>query len=153
MKIKNPIVKVIMSAFLLQVIFLSTSCGQIENKHEEEGEESGTRYSQSETCDEVRKGVQLILKYDELSSAFIGTIKNVSKKLAKKVRIEVHLSNGVELGPTKPINLKPGNQSQVTLSAKDQSFTWWSAHAESGSSEKGHGEEREGEHGEEGEHD
>ena len=65
MKIKNPIVKVLMSAFLFQILFLSISCGQVKNRHEEEGEESGTRYTQNETCDEVRKGVQLNLKYDE----------------------------------------------------------------------------------------
>lgn len=100
-----------------------------------EGEESGTRYTISQTCEEVRKGVQLHLKYDKSTSTFVGTIKNVSKETAKRVRVEVHLSNKVELGPTKALDLAPGKQVNVKLAAEGQSFTWWSAHAESGSSE------------------
>ncbi len=30
--------KVIFGAFLIQILFLSVSCGQVETKHEEEGE-------------------------------------------------------------------------------------------------------------------
>lgn len=104
-------------------------------EHSGEGEESGTRYTISQTCDEVRKGVQLHLKYDKSTSTFVGTIKNVSKETAKRVRVEVHLSNKVELGPTKALDLAPGKQVNVKLAAEGQSFTWWSAHAESGSSE------------------
>jgi len=37
MKIKAS-VKVLFGAFLIQILFLSVSCGQVENKHEEEGE-------------------------------------------------------------------------------------------------------------------
>ena len=103
--------------------------------HSEEGEESGIRYAMSETCNEVRKGVQLILRYDTSSSAFIGTVKNISNETVKRVRVEVHLSNKAELGPTKQVDLAPGEQVDVNLSAEGHSFEWWSAHAESGSSE------------------
>jgi hypothetical protein len=72
----------------------------------------------------------------------------------KQVRVEVHLSNGVELGPTKRVDLKPGARIPVELSAANQEFTWWTTHPEHGS-EEGHGPgheagEREGrgEHGE-----
>ena len=106
-----------------------------EESHGEEGEESGTRYTLIETCEEVRNGVQLHLTYDKSSSTFIGTIKNVSEQTAENVRVEVHLSNKVELGPTTPVDLEPGKQANVKLSAEDQSFTWWTAHAEVGSSE------------------
>ncbi len=84
---------------------------------------------------EVRKGIQLTLKYDKSTSTFVGTTKNISNKTVRRERVEVHLSNGVELGPTKAIDLAPGKQVEVKLSAEGQSFTWWSAHAESGSSE------------------
>jgi hypothetical protein len=106
-----------------------------EGSHGEEGEESGTRYTLNQTCEEVRKGVLLNLKYDKSSSTFTGTVKNISKEAVKRVRVEVHLSNKVELGPTKALDLAPGKQAGVKLSAKDQTFTWWSAHAESGDSE------------------
>ena len=106
-----------------------------EHARGEEGEESGIRYTLSETCEEVRKGVWLHLTFDQSSSTFIGTIKNVSNETAKRVRVEVHLSNKVELGPTKPVDLAPGIQVNIKLSAEDQSFTWWTSHAEVGSSE------------------
>jgi len=116
-----------------------------------EGEEGGKRYTKSQVCKETRKGVLMSLEYDATSKAFVGTVKNVTKKTVERVRVEVHLSNGVELGPTKPGDLKPGKERAVTLSAKGQTFSWWSTHAESGTSEHGLGEG--GEHGgEDGEH-
>ncbi len=110
-----------------------------EHTHEgegaEEGEESGPQIGLDGTHDEVRKGVRLILSFDSESSFFVGTVENVSEKTVPKVRVEVHLSNGKELGPTKPVDLAPGKKIEVKLSAVDQTFTWWKAHAEAGSSE------------------
>lgn len=100
-----------------------------------EGEETGPRISIDGTHDEVRKGSRLILSYDKESSSFIGTVENVSEKTIARVRIEVHLSNGIELGPTEPISLEPGKKVDVTLSAEGQTFEWWKAHAEVGVSE------------------
>jgi hypothetical protein len=45
-------------------------------------------------------------------------VENVAEKILSRVRVEVHLSNGNELGPTKPINLVPGKKVDVTLSAE-----------------------------------
>ncbi len=110
-----------------------------EHTHEgegaEEGEESGPQIGLDGTHDEVRKGVRLILSFDSESSSFVGTVENVSEKTVPKVRVEVHLSNGTELGPTEPVDLAPGKKIEVKLSAVDQTFTWWKAHAEAGSSE------------------
>jgi hypothetical protein len=36
---------------------------------------------------------------------------------------------------TKPVDLEPGKKIEVKLSAVDQTFIWWHAHAETGSSE------------------
>ncbi len=110
-----------------------------EHTHEgegaEEGEESGPQIGLDGTHDEVRKGVRLILSFDSESSSFVGTVENVSEKTVPKVRVEVHLSNGMELGPTEPVDLAPGKKIEVKLSAVDQTFTWWKAHAEAGTSE------------------
>jgi hypothetical protein len=106
-----------------------------EHTHEGEGEESGPEIGLDGTHNEVRKGVRLILSFDSESSSFVGTVENVSKKTVPKVRVEVHLSNGTELGPTKPVDLAPGKKIKVKLLAVDQTFTWWKAHAEAGSSE------------------
>ena len=106
-----------------------------EGEGAEEGEETGPQIGLDGTHDEVRKGVRLILSFDSESSSFVGTVENISEKTVPKVRVEVHLSNGKELGPTKPVDLAPGKKVEVKLSAADQSFTWWKAHAEAGSSE------------------
>ncbi len=106
-----------------------------EGEGAEEGEESGPQIGLDGTHDEFRKGVRLILSFDSESSSFVGTVENVSEKTVPKVRVEVHLSNGTELGPTEPVDLAPGKKIEVKLSAVDQTFTWWKAHAEGGSSE------------------
>ena len=106
-----------------------------EGEHAGEGEEASPRISLDGTHDEVRKGVRLILSFDEDSFSFIGTLENVTEKIVSKVRVEVHLSKGKELGPTEAVNLAPGKKIEVKLSAEGQSFEWWKAHAEAGVSE------------------
>ena len=103
--------------------------------HAEEGEEADLRIPLDGIHDAVRKGARLILRFDSESAAFMGTVENVTEKALSRVRIEVHLSNGEELGPTPPIDLDPGKKVEVKLSVEGQSFDWWKAHAEVGSSE------------------
>ena len=100
---------------------------------EDDGEEeSGTQYALDETYDKVRAGARLILRYDSTANAFVGTVENTTETTLARVRVEVHLSNGIELGPTTPVNLAPGQISDINLPAGDQSFTSWSAHPEVG---------------------
>ena len=98
----------------------------------EGGEESGTRLALNETYDDVRAGARLILAYDSTASAFTGTVENTTSATLRRVRVEVHLSNGTELGPTTPVDLAPGQVADVVLPATGQSFTSWSAHPEVG---------------------
>ena len=58
---------------------------------------------------------------------------NTTKATLKRVRVEVHLSNGVELGPTTPMDLAPGQSIDVSLPATGQNFATWGAHPEVGS--------------------
>lgn len=116
-----------------------------------EGEEDGTQFSKTDVYDVVKNGAHLILSFDAANNSFTGTVENVSQETIKKVRVEVHLSNGIELGPTKPKDLKPGERISVEINATEKAFETWSTHAEVGSSEEGHNGEGEGEHGE-GEH-
>ena len=100
---------------------------------EDDGEEeSGTQFALDETYDKVRAGARLILRYDSTANAFVGTVENTTETTLARVRVEVHLSNGIELGPTTPVNLAPGQISDINLPAGDQSFTSWSAHPEVG---------------------
>jgi hypothetical protein len=105
--------------------------------HQEEGEESGEKLSPTETYDQVHKGIRLVLAFHNASSSFMGSVENVTDKKIKSVRVEVHLSDGTELGPTKPMDLSPGEKVGIKLETAGQSFTWWKAHAEVGSGEYG----------------
>ena len=106
----------------------------------EEG--SGANLALDETFDAVRGGARLILNYDAAGNAFTGTVQNTTGNVLPQVRIEVHLSNGVELGPTTPVDLQPGQVLAVQLPATAAPFDGWIAHAEVGS-----GGEAGGEHG------
>ncbi len=112
--------------------------GEEEHQHSQEGEESGEKLALTDTYDHVRKGVRLVLAFHNASSSFIGSVENVTDKTIKSVRVEVHLSTGVELGPTERMDLAPGEKAGVKLEAKGHVFEWWKAHAESGSDEQGH---------------
>ena len=110
------------------------------------GEEgSGAMLAPDQTFDMVRGGARLILDYDPVSNAFRGTVENTTNNVLTRVRIEVHLSNGTELGPTVPIDLAPGQLGTVHLPSTQASFSGWVAHAEVGGGESG------GEHGSGGE--
>jgi len=111
----------------------------------EEG--SGAILALHETFDAVRGGARLILNYDAASNAFTGTVENTNNNVLNNVRIEVHLSNGTELGPTTPVDMAPGEVVAVNLSATQAPFTGWIAHAEVGG---GEGNQSGGEHGGEG---
>ena len=132
---------ILMGLLLITSFACKNKPADSEQEIESEGEDTGPQLTINEKYDSVRNGVRLILAYDEKSSSFNGTVENVTGETIKSVRVEVHLSNGVELGPTKPIDLASGYHGHVKLSAEGQSFTWWKAHPEAG----------EGEH--EGEHD
>ncbi len=95
-------------------------------------EESGTQLALDESFDETRAGARLVLSYDSTSNSFTGTVENTTDATLRSVRVEVHLSNGVELGPTTPADLAPGQSLEITLAATDRPFTTWSAHPEVG---------------------
>ena len=120
----------------------------------ESGGEEGSGASQlapDETFDMVRSGARLILTYDAASNSFDGTVENTTNNVLTRVRIEVHLSNGTELGPTAPIDLAPGQVQPVTLPSTQASFTGWVAHAEVGGGDEVSQPGGESEHGGSGE--
>ena len=120
-------------------------------------EESRTTLPLEQTYDAVRNGARLMLSYDAEANAFTGTVQNVTEATLSRVRVEVHLSNGTELGPTTPGDLAPGETRNVRLKATAEPFTGWTAHPEvggGGESEHGPDGDSSGEQGERrGEHD
>ncbi len=113
-------------------------------------EESGDALTLNETYDVVRNGVRLIINYDKKSNSFKGIIENTTVNTLTQVRVEVHLSNGKELGPTTPIDLAPGEKVDVTLPATSKAFDGWTPHAEVGTGPGEGGGEHNGEDGREG---
>jgi hypothetical protein len=112
--------------------------GEGEHSHSEEWEDSEERLALTDTYDHVRHGVRLVLAYHNASSSFVGSVENTTDKILKAVRVEVHLSTGVELGPTDRIDLAPGEKAGVKLEAKGHVFEWWKAHPETGPGERDH---------------
>ena len=96
-------------------------------------EESNVQLGLNEVYDQVRAGARLILAYDAQSNSFKGTVENTTNQTLTRVRVEVHLSNGVELGPTTPVDLRPGSKIRVELKASGGNFDKWTAHPEVGS--------------------
>ena len=122
---------------LLSIIALLTvtvGCSETTRYLTEGGEESNFQLTLADTHDSIRNGVRLILSYNSENSMFEGTVENTTAETLSRVRVEVHLSNGVELGPTTPVDLLPGRNMQITLDAEGQTFDMWSAHAEVGGS-------------------
>jgi len=134
-----------LAAFLA---FVLAACGNGgEHAASGEDEESGRQYGLDETYDETRAGARLVLAYDAPMNAFSGTVENGTNDMLDGVRVEVHLSNGVELGPTTAQDLEAGEVIEVTLAATDEDFETWSAHPEVGGESDEHGSESsEGEH-------
>ena len=108
-----------------------------ERNHSESGStepgESGTQYGLTDTARESRSGVDLVMQYEAGQQRFTGTVTNTTSAAVSNVRVEIHLSNGVELGPTPRVTLAAGQVHEVELDARGQSFTRWSVHVELGS--------------------
>ena len=114
-------------------------------------EESAQQFGKEETYDHIRAGARLILSYDAQANAFTATVQNTTAATLPRVRVEVHLSNGTELGPTTPVDLAPGQTVPVTLEATTEPFDTWSAHPEvRGGADEGGEHAGDGEHGGEG---
>ncbi len=106
--------------------------GSEEGSEEGGGEEARNLLTKEQTFDQVRAGARLILRYDAAANAFTGTVENTTNATLSNVRVEVHLSNGIELGPTTPVDLASGQMISVTLPASAQPFDTWNPHAEVG---------------------
>ena len=136
----NRIIFFTIVVILITVLSACASDGGVIITNEEE---SGTELALDENYDVVRNGVRLVLNYDVQSNSFKGFVENTTDNNLKEVRVEVHLSKGIELGPTTPTDLNPGERIDISLKATSKDFNGWTAHpevGESGSGEHGNGE-------------
>ena len=139
---------------LLFIMLMATTIGcerttqQMASTMSADDEESTVQLSLSDTYDNVRNGAHLIMSYDAATNAFEGTVQNTTNAILSQVRVEIHLSNGVELGPTSPVDLAPSEQIPIVLVAEGPPFDRWTAHPEVGPMSSSGGEGAEGEGGE-----
>ena len=96
----------------------------------DEGEESGEYVARDESWDATRRGMRLQLSFDPAGDAFKGTVENTTQATICAVRVEVHLSGSIELGPTERTDLAPGETVAVELPAEGRDFEAWTAHPE-----------------------
>ena len=73
-------------------------------------------------------GAEGTLSYDFATHTFTGRVENPTTTTLRQVRVAVHLSNGIKLGPTASVNLAPGQAVDITIPAGGQPFTHWSAY-------------------------
>ncbi len=101
-----------------------------EGEGEGEGEESGVYVGRGDVWDAIRRGARLVLAFDPVSNAFTGRVENMTDSMLCAVRVEVHLSNGTELGPTERTDLPAGQSIEVQLPTGGDRFDTWTAHPE-----------------------
>ena len=96
----------------------------------DEGEEGGVAILPDALWDATRRGARLVLRFNPATSAFVGTVENTTLETLCAVRVEVHLSSGIELGPTERTNLPPRAMTDVRLLDGGEVFDAWTAHPE-----------------------
>ena len=121
------------------------------------GEEGGAYLAKMTRQDDVfANGARLVLQFNPNTQAFVGSVTNTTARTLSQVRVEIHLDNGTELGPTKRTDVGPGQTISVELGTFGNEFSSWVSHPEAGV-ERGHGAggeeggEGRGEHGGRGE--
>ena len=95
----NPIYSILAASAILLMVSLTGCSKKEELSVRDEGEEANVELTLNDQYDKVRNGARLILNYDAHSNSFKGTVENTTNETLKRVRVEVHLSNGKELGP------------------------------------------------------
>ncbi len=96
------------------------------------GEENTAQYGLGDTFDQVRAGSRLIMNYDPAANAFVGTVENTTQHPTEQRADRDPPLQRSRIGPTTPIDLAPGEVSNVRLDATTQPFDTWVAHAEVG---------------------
>ena len=124
---------------LALALLLVTGCSREEYRGSDSSDESEAvgYVTWTDTLSQVTRGVRLELYYDSTAGAFVGKLANVSGRVAPKVRVEVHLLGGGELGPTRAQDLGPADVRSVYLADKGHNVDHWTAHVEVGSDEHG----------------
>ena len=133
------LIRVLSPIFIGFFVFLISSCSSMTRPYINFG---GKGFSgqfglnkRSDPVQHIQGGARVILTYDPQSRSIKGHVENTTNQTLKRVRVNVRLSNGVKLGPTRAIDLSPEETRKVEFIKIDGDFTGWTAHVEVGGSE------------------
>ncbi len=145
---KKPILFLAIFALVASTVLTSCSKDSMgdgpegnETGGDEQGE-SGTRWTKTQTADEVINGIHAIIAFDAASNAFVGTFENLNSNVAQQTRLETHIfdanGNSTEFGPTPGVDMAPGETRSVTLSiTTGVNFVEFTMHPEVGTAGSG----------------
>ena len=122
--------KIILIMCIIITASCLSACGKDDGSSPPVGKGFGVKIAHGESYDRDQDGIRLILTHDPKNNTFNGFVENTTNGTLKGVRVEVHLSNGVVLGPTPAVDLVPGERKDINISAKNYFFENWIAHLE-----------------------
>ena len=99
-----------------------------------EGDESSPPIPLTESFSGVFGNQQFAFAFDASTGAFRGTVENPTSHAVCESRTEIHLGVGpevIELGPTMPVDLSPGEVIKIVMSADGYALDTYSLHPES----------------------
>lgn len=87
--------------------------------------ESANQLKIDEVFEQEIDGLFLIVGYHAPSNSFVWLAENKSNRVISRIGVEIYLSNAVELGPTKPFDLQPGESRDFSMPAYNKYFKEW----------------------------
>ena len=135
----NQMLRVFVLIVIGLFVFLISGCSSVTRPYIHfQGTGFSGQFGLNKRLDPVRHvqgGASMILDYDPQSRSIKGRVENMTNQTLKRVRVKVRLSNGVKLGPTRAIDLSPGETQKIEFIKIGGDFTSWTAHVEVGGSE------------------
>ncbi len=84
----------------------------------------------TDVYDDTISGVHVMVKYMLDDKYFYGSLENVGDELVKGIKVGMHLSNGMDLGPTHGLDLVPGKAGSVVIDADIKEWEKWAVYVE-----------------------
>ena len=100
----------------------------------EDGDESSPDTPLTERLSGTFQNQNFDFAFDAATGAFRGTVENPTSSTICRSRTEIHLGVGaqvIELGPTIPVDLAPGDIIKIVMSAEGYALDTYSLHPES----------------------
>lgn len=91
----------------------------------------------TDVYDDTISGVHVMVKYMLDDKYFYGSLENVGDEHVVGLKLGMHLSNGMDLGPSHGADLEPGKAGSVVIDADIKEWEKWAVYVEIGDAEGG----------------